>query len=156
MSGTRSEDSVDPAAVETQAPKSVLQFGHVVSTDIRRCQLQLAVAQLPTSLDQSGPCGFIANPQLTKATGSLKLTNGRFCCSTKNTSLGAAGWCKPGGTEAALYIAYCLAALTGSQREVGRNSLSSWRSWPLPLAPTIRLATSPLLNTNRVGMLMTL
>ena len=49
-----------------------------------------------------------------------------------------------GGTETALQIAYCLSALTWGQREVGRNSPSSCNSWPLPFAPTSRLATSPL------------
>ena len=73
-----------------------------------------------------------------------------------DTRLGARGGWIPGGTEAALQIANGLAALTGSQREVGRNSFSSWRSWPLPLAPTSRFATSPWLNTRRVGMLITL
>ena len=33
--------------------------------------------------------------------------------------------CKPSSAEAALEVAYCLAALTGGQREVGRNSFSS-------------------------------
>ena len=44
---------------------------------------------------------------------------------TESRRLGAGGGWKPGGTEAALQIADGLAALTGCQREVGRNSLSS-------------------------------
>jgi hypothetical protein len=56
---------------------------------------------------------------------SLERTDCGFGVRAKETRLGADGGWKPGGTEAALKIANCLAVLTGSQREVGRNSLSS-------------------------------
>ena len=55
----------------------------------------------------------------------LEGTHGGFGGRTKSRRLGAGGGWEPGGTEAALQIADGLAALTGCQREVGRNSLSS-------------------------------
>jgi hypothetical protein len=55
----------------------------------------------------------------------LEPAYGGFGVRAKETRLGADGGGEPGGTEAALKIANCLAVLTGSQREVGRNSFSS-------------------------------
>ena len=63
---------------------------------------------------------------------------------------------EPGGTEAALEISDCLAALTGLQWEVPRNSSSSCIRAPLPLAPTIFFFTSPPSISSSVGMLITL
>ena len=64
----------------------------------------------------------------------------------------------PERDEPMLEVADGLAAAAGP--EDGRiaqpmNSARSWRSAPLPLAPTMRLAGSPSLNTSSVGMLIT-
>ena len=99
---------------------------------------------------------FVADAVGFQAAGLLEAPHRMHGGSAEDARLGARGGGEPGGTEAALQIANGLAALTGSQREVGRNSFSSWRSWPLPLAPTRRLRTSPWWNTSRVGMLITL
>ncbi len=69
---------------------------------------------------------------------------------------GIAGRLKARRTKAAMKIPDSIARAPRSQWEgVSRNSCSSWRSWPLPFAPTILFASTPLLNTRRVGMLMT-
>jgi hypothetical protein len=60
-----------------------------------------------------------------QAAPRLEGPHGIFSGRAKNRRLGTGGGWKPGGTEAALQIANGLAALTGCQREVGRNSSSS-------------------------------
>ena len=86
---------------------------------------------------------------------TLERTYGGLGCLAVLAALGADG-AEPGSTESALQVADGLAALTDGQREVTRNSSSSWSNWDLPLAPTRRLCTSPPEKTNRVGMLITL
>jgi len=60
--------------------------------------------------------------------GRLERADGSLGGSTHHARLGVGRGCEPGGTEATLQIADGLAALTGCQREVGRNSLSSCSS----------------------------
>ena len=93
---------------------------------------------------------MVAQPAVT-----LKRSYGCLGCLTVEAALGADG-AEPGSAKPALQVADGLAALTDGQREVTRNSSSSWSSWDLPLAPTRRLCTSPPEKTNRVGMLITL
>jgi hypothetical protein len=118
------EDAVDTAAIETEAGQPGLQFGHVVASKVRRSQEQQAIAELPAGLDQGCPGLLVTSAVAAQAAPGLKGADGSFSGTTKSRRLGGGGR-KPGGTEAALQIAYGLAALTGCQREVGRNSSSS-------------------------------
>jgi len=85
----------------------------------------------------------------------LELTDRCLRDRAKKTRLGTRRR-KAGGTEAALQVADRFAPLTRGQWEVARNSSSSWRRAPLPLAPTIFFFTSPSWSTSSVGMLITL
>jgi len=122
------EDPVDSSTIEADPAETRLQLGHVVAAQVRRGEEQQPVAQLPAGLDERGPRLLVADAVAAQAAAVLESANGLFRGSTKIRRLGAGGGWKPGGTEAALQIAYCLAALTGCQREVGRNSLSSCNS----------------------------
>ena len=122
------ENSVHAPTVEAKTSKPGLQLGNVVSAKVRRRQIQEAVTQLPAGLDECGPCLFVAASVAPQPAPELKGANSVFSGRTKSRRLGAGGGWEPGGAEAALQIAYCLAALTGCQREVGRNSLSSCNS----------------------------
>ena len=55
----------------------------------------------------------------------LKRSRCLFRGSTKDAGLGTCGGCETCGGQAPLKVANCIAAVTGGQREVGRNSLSS-------------------------------
>ena len=90
--------------------------------------MQAAVAELPRGLDQRGPGVLVADAVGLQATRLLEATQGVFRGVAEDARLGARGGGEPGGSEAALQIANGLAALTGSQREVGRNSFNSWSS----------------------------
>ena len=85
----------------------------------------------------------------------LEVAHGLFGDRAKKTRLGT-GRMEAGGAEAALQVADRFAPLTRGQWEVARNSSSSWRRAPLPLAPTIFFFTSPSWSTSSVGMLITL
>jgi len=122
------EDAVDPPAVEADPAEAGLQFGDVVAAQVGRGQEQEPIAQVPAGFDERGPGLFVADPVTAQSPAALEGANRLFGGSAKKRRLGAGGGWKPGGTEAALQIAYCLAALTGCQREVGRNSLSSCNS----------------------------
>jgi len=75
----------------------------------------------------------------------------------------AAGWIGQGGqalgAQPALDVGHALPGVTGTQGKGGgvpyRYAASSWSSWALPRAPTIRASGSPSLNRIRVGMLIT-
>ncbi len=105
-----------------------MQLSDIISTEVRRGEEQQAVTELPAGLDQSGPGLFVAATVTTQPAAGLEGTNRSFGGRAEGRRLGAGGGWKPGDTEAALQIAYGLAALTGCQREVGRNSLSSCSS----------------------------
>jgi hypothetical protein len=122
--GAGPEDPVDPPAVEAESAEPRLQLGDIVATQVRRRQEQQPITKVPTGLDERGPRLLVALSVAAQTTIGLKGPNRIFRGTTKSRRLGAGGW-KPGCTEAALQIAYCLASLTGCQREVGRNSLSS-------------------------------
>ena len=122
------EDAFDPAAVETDPSEAGLQFGDVVAAQVGRGQEQEPIAQVPAGFDERGPGLFVADPVTAQSPAALEGAYRLFRGSAKKRRLGAGGGWKPGGTEAALQIAYGLAALTGCQREVGRNSLSSCNS----------------------------
>jgi hypothetical protein len=119
------EDPVDPTAVEAEAGETRLKFGDVVTAEVRGSQEQQPVAELPARLDQRRPGLFVATTVGTQTTAALKGANRFFSRTTIDRALGTCGGWKSGGTEAALQISNGLAALTGCQREVGRNSLSS-------------------------------
>ena len=69
----------------------------------------------------------------------------------EHARLGARGGWEPGGTEAALQIADGLAVLTGGQREVGRNSLSSCEQLALALGADEALAHLALVEHEQRG-----
>jgi hypothetical protein len=102
-----------------------LQLGHIVAAQVRRCQVEQPVAELPAGLDEGRPRLFVTPAVTSQAAPGLEGADRFFGGRAKSRRLGAGGGWKPSGPEAALQIAYCLAALTGCQREVGRNSLSS-------------------------------
>ena len=122
------ENPVHASTVEAETSEAGLQLGNVISAKVRRRQIQEAVTQLPTGFDERGPCLFVAASVAAQPSPELKGANSVFSGRTKSRRLGAGGGWETGGTEAALQIAYCLTALTGCQREVGRNSLSSCNS----------------------------
>jgi hypothetical protein len=153
--GAWAEDPVDTPAVESDSAQCRLQLTHVVAAHVRRDQHEQPVADLPGGFDQGAPRLVVAQSGGTETTLVLEVTQRGFGRRAKKTRLGAGGL-EPGGAEAALKVAYGLAALTGCQREVARNSSSSCISAPLPLAPTIFFLISPPSNSSSVGMLMTL
>ena len=132
-----------------------LQLADVVAAQVGCDQHQQPVTELPRRLDQRPPGLVVAGTGRPQAAFAAGIAQRRFGRRAKKTRLGTGGW-KPGGAEAALKVAYGLAALTGCQREVARNSSSSCISAPLPLAPTIFFLTSPPSNRSSVGMLITL
>ncbi len=122
---TRPEDAVDSAAVEAEAGEAGLEIGDIVAAEVGRGQEQQPIAEFPAGLDQRRPGLLVAAPVASQAPSALKGANCLFGGTTKGRRLGSGGGRESGGTKAALQVAYCLAALTGCQREVGRNSLSS-------------------------------
>ena len=141
------EDAVDPPAVEPEPAEPRLQLSDVVAAHVRRRQVA-AAGRRGSRLARPGRSRSARRmrPSQRRPRPVWKARTAASVAATKTAGLGAGGGWKPGGTEAALQIAYGLAALTGCQREVGRNSSSSCSSWPLPLAPTRRLRTSPLVE----------
>ena len=119
------EDAIDPAAVEAEAAETGLEISDIVTTKVRRGEEQQAITELPTGLDQRRPGLLVTAPVAAQAPSALEGAHGLFGGTTKRRRLGAGGGWKAGSAEAALQVAYGLAALTGCQREVGRNSLSS-------------------------------
>ena len=109
--------------IPTTRPQSNLS--DVVAAQVRGRQEKQPIAELPAGFDKRNPGLFVAATVTAQAATGLEGPDGLFCGRTKSRRLGAGGGWKPGGTEAALQIAYGLAALTGCQREVGRNSSSS-------------------------------
>ena len=153
--GRRSEDAVDPAAVEPEATERPLQPADVIATQVRCDEPQRAVTGLPRRLDEGEPRRLVAPPVVVQPAMALERLHGGLRRGAEQTRLGTFGR-EPGGTEAALQIADGVAVLTRGQLEETRNSSSSWSSWDLPLAPTRRFCTSPPLKTRSVGMLITL
>lgn len=151
----RSEDPVDPAGVESEARQERLDLGDVVAAEVGCREQEQAVAEPPGGLDDRSPRVLIALAGDDQTAFALEGPQGGLGGRAKKRRLGAGGR-EPGGTEAALEVANGLAALTGSQWEVPRNSSSSCNRAPLPLAPTIFFLTSPSWINSSVGMLITL
>jgi hypothetical protein len=90
--------------------------------------MQLSVAELPRCLDQCTPRGLVALVDRAYVPRELKCVQCTEGGRAERARLGTDGGGVPGGSEAALQVANGLALLTGSQREAGRNSESSWSS----------------------------
>ena len=116
----RNRSRVDASRDCSSATSSPRRFGEVKKSS-RSPRFQ-------RRLDEGCPGLLIAATIAAQTTAGLEGTDRSFCGRAKSRRLGAGGGWKPGGTEAALQIAYCLASLTGCQREVGRNSSSSCKS----------------------------
>ena len=154
--GERTQNAVDSAAVESETAETGLQIGDVVAAQVGRGEEQQPIAEPPRGLYKCSPSGSIADAIDGYPSCLLKAAHGAFGDSAIHTWPAAGRRGEPGSTEAALKIADGLVVLTRGQRELARNSSSSCMSWPLPLAPTRRLAMTPLVNTSNVGMLITL
>ena len=150
----RPEDPVDTTAVESDPRQGRLELADVVTAQVGRHQDEQAVTETPRGLDDRLPGLLVADAGVAQTTLALERAQRRLRGRAEQTRLGTSGR-KPGGAEAALQIAYGLAALTGRQREVPRNSSSSCIRAPLPLAPTIFFFTSPPSKISSVGMLIT-
>src|SRR5690606_31361921 len=144
-------DAVGAAAVEPQARERDLQLVDVVAAQLRGGELQQPITERPRCLDQRRPRGLVAHAALKRPTLGLEGADRLFGRRAEDASLGRIRFVTGSG-EAALEITDCFTALTRGQREESRNSSSSCRRWPLLLAPTSRLWTSPLSNTRRVGI----
>src|SRR5687768_2430161 len=53
--GARSEDPVDPTAVEPEPVEERLELGDVVAAQVRRREQEVAIAELPCRLDERAP-----------------------------------------------------------------------------------------------------
>ncbi len=109
-------------------PRRDLQVGDIVAAQIRGGQVEQPIAEVPAGLDQGGPGLLVAAAVATQTAPALKGADSVFRGAAVQSPLGIGGEWKSSGAEAALEIADGLAALTGCQREVGRNSLSSCSS----------------------------
>ena len=153
--GAGTEDAVDPAGVEAEAAEP--RCSSATSSPAGWETVGRAAGRRASScLDQCGPVCSSQTPSARRPRAAWKARTAASVDAAVAARLGARGGWEPGGTEAALQIADGLAVLDrASAGPVGRNSSSSWSSWPLPLAPTRRLRTSPSLKTSSVGMLIT-
>ncbi len=151
----RPEDAVDAAGVEAQHAEPALQLRDVVTALHRSAEIEETVAEPEAGLDDRAPCLLIADTVGVEPAGHLERAHGGLGGRAEHAVLGLTR-VEPCRRQTALQIAHGLTRRASAQREaVYRNSPSSWRSWPLPLAPTSRFFACPSLNTIRVGMLMT-
>ena len=151
----RTEDPVDATGVEPQRAESTLQLSDVVAPLHRAAQVQQTITELVAGFDDRGPRLQVADAIGLEATCDLERAHcglgGRAEMAVFSLARIEAS---PG--EPALKVACCFARRADAQGQtLYRNSPSSWRSWPLPLAPTNRFFACPSLNTMSVGMLMT-
>ncbi len=161
VGGVGTEDPVHPPGVEAEATEPALQLGHVVTPEVGAAQLERPVAEHPAGLDQRVPRDVVAHAVRGEAVIVLErgdrgaglvavvapAARGPARSRRPSAAAGGPGPHRPG---------HRAQGELGTQAGAGRNSLSSWSSALLGLAPTSRLATSPSLKTSRVGMLITL
>jgi hypothetical protein len=144
--------AIDTPRVETEHAEPLLEFAHVVAAHVRRAKVQVTVTKLPSGLYKRLPGVLVAGSGHCDATSRLKSAQCRDGRYAKNARIDT-GRLKPCCAKPALQVADSVAPGAGDQWEDGRNSLNSWSSCPLPLAPTMRLASVPSLKTRSVGML---
>ncbi len=151
----RTEDPVDAPGVEPQRAEPTLQLSDVVAPLHRAAQVQQPITELVAGFDDRGPRLQVADAIGLEARVRPGMRAPRSRWPPETTVLSVAG-VEAGPGEPALKVADGFARRADAQGQtVYRNSPSSWRSWPLPLAPTKRFLACPSLNTMSVGMLMT-
>ena len=142
-------------AIEPEHAETSLQLSDVVAALHRAAEVEEAVAELVARFDDRGPGLAIADAVCVEAACDLERAHGGLGGRAVVAVLTMAR-VEAGSREPTLKVADRLARRADAQRQtVYRNSPSSWRSWPLPLAPTSRFLAWPSLNTMSVGMLMT-
>ena len=158
--GVGAEDAVFVAGVEAERVEAALELDDVVAAQHRAADVEHPVAEAEAALDQRGPrlaAADAVDAQRSRAPGTrATLTSVRGRTEVPSSSGGDRR--EPSATRR------CWRSRTASPLLPGRsdgriaqpmNSARSWRSWPLPLAPTMRFTGSPSLKTSSVGMLIT-
>ena len=156
MGGQWAEDSVDTTTIEAQPRQVRLEFVDVIAAQVGRCEIQHSIAERPGCLDQRGPRCRVAHTVGAQTPRCLEVDDRLLGDAAIQAVVLDLACKKARAAQATLQIADGGRAEAGRQWEGVRNSDSSWRSAPLPLAPTMRLTISPLSKTRSVGMLMTL
>lgn len=157
--GVGAENAVDTTAVKAQPGEQALQLHDIITAHIRRGVVQQSVAETPARLNKRCPCRDIADAINAQAPLGLKL---RHRCGS--TVVITTGGTMPNGMaqqrQTALKITDRLTRGARPQGEkvqlaepVDRSNSSSRADFDF--APMMRCTTSPLENTNSVGMLIT-
>jgi hypothetical protein len=132
--------SVHTAGVESEGPEATLEFSHVVTALHRDPVVEHPGSERVAGLDQRLPRGVVTDAIGGKAPRRLERPLCVFGCGRETTRV-ASTRVVSGDHEPPVKVTNGLPG--GPQREgelAQRNSPSSWSSWPLPLAPTIRFA----------------
>ena len=157
--GVGAENAIDATTVKSQPGEQALQLDHIIAAHIRRRVVQQSVAETPTGLNKRRPCRDIADAVNAEAPFGLKLRYG-----SGGAVVIATGRAMTDGMaqqrQPALEITDRLTRGARPQGEkvqlaepVDRSNSSSRADFDF--APMMRCTTSPLENTNSVGMLIT-
>lgn len=151
--GVAAQDPIDASGIEAEPSQPALELGDVLASEHRALQVEQPVAEVVPGLDQLSPGHGADDAVDVDAVTVLERGDGALGAVTERAvdRTGIAAQC----SEAGLQIADVVAPCAGAEGADYRNSPSSCRSWPLPLAPTMRFAGSPFSKTMSVGMLMT-
>ncbi len=155
--GVGAEDAVFLAGVEAERVEAALELDDVVAAQHRAADVEHAITEAEAALDQRGP--GLAAADAVDSQRSVFLERPKFTLRGRTEAPELLGRDRMSERdEPLLEVPDRFAA--AARPEDGRiaqpmNSSRSWRSAPLPFAPTMRFAGLPSLKTSNVGMLIT-